>query len=304
MRIILYSLLFLLSLVYSAGASHNEATKYQFERHSTLIYEQLSNNKNISKPSLHVFQTAYKGYLNLLQQEKLVQNSLLTICDFTLSSNIKRMWVIDLKNKKILFHTLVAHGQGSGEEFAATFSNLPESHQSSQGFYITGDTYQGGHGFSLKLHGIEPGYNDKAYERAIVIHGANYVSEQFCIENKRLGRSHGCPALPTDLAPKIIEKIQSGHCLFIYHTANNYLKHSSLLKKTPELSIDPFYPNNDAQSNINETPTMVYDENEICPPQTSSSNEAESVTENNIQRSIISKEEYLKLKPRDKKSGS
>ena len=117
----------------------------------------------------------------------------------------------------MLFQTLVAHGRNTGEEFANEFSNQAESFKSSVGFYSTGEIYDGKHGMSLKLDGLEKGLNDKARERAVVIHGADYVSESFIKQNKRLGRSQGCPALPVEMNAKIINVIKDKSCLFIYH---------------------------------------------------------------------------------------
>lgn len=167
-------------------------------------------------PSLESFEVAFEGYENLKSQNKL-ENSILTIIDFSLSSNQKRLWVIDMDSNEVLFHTLVAHGMNSGQEFATNFSNKSESHQSSLGFYLTAEIYTGKHGSSLKLDGIEKGINDNARERAIVIHGADYVSETFARNNGRLGRSQGCPALPNNLTSKIISKIKNKSVLFIYH---------------------------------------------------------------------------------------
>ena len=137
--------------------------------------------------------------------------------DFSLSSNMKRLWVIDLEKNIVLFQTLVAHGRNTGEEFAKEFSNQAQSFKSSIGFYATGEIYDGKHGKSLKLDGLEKGLNDKARERAVVIHGADYVSETFIKQNKRLGRSQGCPAIPVEMNAKIINVIKDKSCLFIYH---------------------------------------------------------------------------------------
>jgi hypothetical protein len=172
------------------------------------------NSENV--PSLESFRIAYEGYENLKNQNKL-ENNILTIIDFSLSSNKKRLWVIDMESNVVLFHSLVAHGMNSGEEFATNFSNKSESHKSSLGFYLTGEIYQGKHGSSLKLDGIEKGINDNARERAIVIHGADYVSENFIKNNGRLGRSQGCPALPINITNNVISKIKNKSVLFIYH---------------------------------------------------------------------------------------
>ncbi len=145
--------------------------------------------------SRDVFRKAYLGYQNLKDANKLnTSESILSICDFSLSANVKRLWVIDLESHKVLFHTLVAHGQGTGEEFAVNFSNRDNSHQSSMGFYVTQETYSGDNGYSLKLNGMDRGYNDRAYDRAIVMHGAEYVCDNYIRSNQRLGRSWGCPA--------------------------------------------------------------------------------------------------------------
>ncbi len=195
------------------------------------VYNRLSF-QGMNKLSYAAFSKGFYGYLNLKDAGKIQGNALLTICDFTLSSNSKRLWVIDIARKKVLTNTLVAHGSGSGEEYATHFSNIAESHTSSLGFYQTAETYMGNNGYSLKLNGLDGMFNSNAYERAIVIHGADYVSTDFAKANNRLGRSHGCPALPRALAEPIINKIANGSCLFIYHTANNYLQKSHWLTKT------------------------------------------------------------------------
>ncbi len=198
------------------------------EKYIRYVYQKIKF-LNGTKLRYEVFKTAFYGYLNMLEAGKIDKEGLLSVCDFTLSSNKKRMWVIDIKAKKVLFHSLVAHGMGTGEEFATTFSNISESHQSSLGFYTTGETYIGNNGYSLKLNGVDGSFNSNAYDRAIVIHGADYVSEQFAKDNERLGRSHGCPALPVEIAPQVIDKIKFGSCFFIYHRANNYLSSSRWL---------------------------------------------------------------------------
>lgn len=210
---------------FNLSESEQQQANQKVHRYIKFVYEKIKFPKH-GKLSYDAFKAGYYGYLNLIESGKITRDALLTICDFTMSSNNKRMWVIDVKSKKVVFHTLVAHGQGTGEEFATRFSNIHESHQSSLGFYVTAETYSGNNGYSLKLHGIDGIYNNNAYDRAIVIHGADYVSEEFAKANQRLGRSHGCPALSNEVAPKVIDKIKNGHCLFIYHTSQNYLKNS------------------------------------------------------------------------------
>ncbi|MEM0541336.1 murein L,D-transpeptidase catalytic domain family protein [Flavobacterium sp. j3] len=182
---------------------------------SVIVYNQLNPN-TFQLPSLESFSIALNGFY-LLKEKGLIQKNILTLVDFSLSSNAKRMWVIDLDKNLVLFQTLVAHGRNTGEEYAKEFSNKAESYQSSVGFYATAEIYTGKHGKSLKLDGLEKGLNDKARERAVVIHGAEYVSESFIKQNKRLGRSQGCPAVPIEMNNKIIEVIKDKSCLFIYH---------------------------------------------------------------------------------------
>ncbi|MFS4429961.1 murein L,D-transpeptidase catalytic domain family protein [Chryseobacterium sp. S90] len=178
-----------------------------------------------------VFSKALTGYENLKKAGLLTQDShLLTICDFSMSSNTKRLWIIDLEDKKVLFNSLVAHGKNTGEEFATNFSNRESSLQSSLGFYITDATYQGDNGYSLKLLGMDKGFNDAAYRRAIVLHGADYVSDAFAAMHKRIGRSWGCPAVPRELTQSIINTIKGKNCLFIYYPDQNYLSSSEWLK--------------------------------------------------------------------------
>lgn len=201
------------------------------DKHIEDVYYAICTDGN-SMPSFNVFEKAYRGYLNLQAVGKLSQNKqILTICDLSLSANINRMWIIDLSQNKVLLHTLVAHGQGSGEEYAVKFSNKMNSHQTSLGFYVTGDTYTGEHGRSLYLHGMDRGFNNMAYERAIVVHGADYVSKDFICNNERLGRSWGCPAVPAKLSNKVIDHIKDGTCLFIYYPQEKYLKSSVWINK-------------------------------------------------------------------------
>ncbi|GAB2950743.1 hypothetical protein GCM10027048_15010 [Hymenobacter coalescens] len=179
---------------------------------------QLYDELNLAGQGLdyEVFEKAYTGYLNLRAKGKLDPNrQLLSVADFNLPSTEKRLWVLDLDEKKVLFHTLVAHGHNSGENVATTFSNQNESNMSSLGFYVTATEYTGKHGRSLKLDGLDVGYNDNARERAVVMHGADYVSEDFIKQYGRLGRSLGCPALPMDQYAEIIDAVGGGTCLFL-----------------------------------------------------------------------------------------
>lgn len=176
-----------------------------------------------------VFDFAVRGYSRLCFEQKILRPGLLSVADFSKSSSFPRLFVIDLENRKLLFQTLVAHGRNSGEEFATAFGNTPNSLKSSLGFFITGQPYAGAHGTSLRLSGCEIGINDKAEGRGIVLHGASYVSKQFIACNGRLGRSHGCPAVPDNLCGPIVESIRGGTCLFIYYPDSAYLVKSHFL---------------------------------------------------------------------------
>ncbi|MFZ4400333.1 MAG: murein L,D-transpeptidase catalytic domain family protein [Bacteroidales bacterium] len=187
---------------------------------------------NLAESGLNqsVFNLAVKGLKNLETIGKLKNPDLLTIADYSQSSNKKRLYVIDLKNKKLLFNTYVAHGRNTGDEFAKYFSNKEGSLKSSLGFYITEQPIIGSHtGFSLQIKGVEKGFNDNALKRAIIIHSADYATENFIKKNGRLGRSYGCPVLPPDLNKSIIDCIKGGSCLFIYNPDKYYISTSSLL---------------------------------------------------------------------------
>jgi len=197
----------------------SDKTILSYNTNAEIIYQNLKAN-NFVLPSLKTFAEAVDGF-NKFKQKGVVQKDILTVVDFSLSSNVKRLWVIDMKNYSILFHSLVAHGRNSGEEFAKQFSNKPESFQSSLGFYSTAETYFGKHGYSLRLDGLESGINNKARDRAVVIHGADYVSESFIQKNGRLGRSFGCPSIPNEISKEIIDVIKDKSCLFVYHKSKN-----------------------------------------------------------------------------------
>ncbi|WP_366933110.1 murein L,D-transpeptidase catalytic domain family protein [Flavobacterium sp.] len=194
---------------------------------SELLYCDIQT-EGFSLPELEIFTKAFEGYTALEAQGK-IKNNILTIIDFSLSSTKDRMWVIDMVNKKVILQTLVSHGIKSGKEFAKSFSNQNESNKSSLGFYLTGETYIGKHGISLKLDGLEFGLNDKARERAVVIHGAEYVSKKLANKQGYLGRSQGCPAVATAIAPKLIQTIKNKSVLFIYHPTRMYVNKSKLV---------------------------------------------------------------------------
>lgn len=179
--------------------------------------------------SKSVFQLALRG-LDKLWRTGQVKENIISIVDFSQPSSHKRLYVINLDNAQLLFNTWVAHGQRSGKDMARTFSNRPRSLQSSLGFYITANAYLGSNGYSLKLQGMEKGINDLAYRRAIVLHGANYVSESFINSQGYLGRSQGCPAVPLEVSRPLIDQIKEGTCLFIYHPTSWYRSRSRMIK--------------------------------------------------------------------------
>jgi len=189
------------------------------------VYDSLSLNlKGMSKEA---FEYAKKGFNKLVAEGKLLNDSIISIVDFSQPSSKKRLYILDLKNYKVLFNTLVAHGRNSGREFANQFSNQNSSYMSSPGFYITSNTYVGHNGYSLRLEGVENGINNNALERGIVVHGAPYVSQDIVNMQGYSGRSQGCPAVPVQYAKPIINTIKDGTCMFIYHPS--YVDRSNLL---------------------------------------------------------------------------
>ena len=162
-------------------------------------------------------------------KQGLVSGRVLGVIDFSLPSTTRRFWVLDREQKRVLFHEFVAHGKGSGENFATSFSNRLGSLQSSLGLYITESTYEGNHGYSLRLHGLEAGVNDQARPRAIVIHGAWYVSQTMISQHQRLGRSQGCPAVEESVVKPLIDTLKDGNLIFAYYPDNHWLSTSRFL---------------------------------------------------------------------------
>lgn len=198
---------------------------------TTDIYSAL----NLSELGLshEVFQLALKGHNKLEAEGRLNNPDVLTIVDFSQTSKNKRMYVIDINQQKLLFNTLVAHGRNTGGEYAQHFSNENGTHKSSLGFYVTKNNNMGSSvGFSLIIEGIEKGFNDNAVSRQIILHGANYATEDFINKNGRLGRSFGCPTLPPELIKPVVDVIENGSCLFIYYPDSNYLSKSPVLNST------------------------------------------------------------------------
>jgi|SRR5664279_1993045 len=214
--------LFLITISsFQINFDHKEASD------STSIHQLWLDCKLDSVISYNVFYTACQGFNKM---GNLKNKNLLTVIDYSLPSTEKRLFVVDLQNKELLFKCLVAHGKNSGENIANSFSNDPRSLKSSLGFFVTAETYNGKHGYSLKLDGLEKNINDNARSREIVIHGAAYVSEKVAAQAGRLGRSWGCLAVPVEISKDLIDKISHGSCLFIYADDKFYQENSTFIK--------------------------------------------------------------------------
>ncbi|MBP9792613.1 MAG: murein L,D-transpeptidase catalytic domain family protein [Flavobacterium sp.] len=185
-----------------------------------MVYNSLNAN-NFAIPQMDCFKRAMEGFY-ALKQKGAIEKDIITIIDFSMSSTKKRLWVIDLASNTILFNSVVSHGMKSGGEYATSFSNSQNSNKSSLGFYVTGETYIGKHGLSLKLDGQEQGINHNARARAVVMHGASYANPSVLKSQGYLGRSQGCPAIPEALKNQIINTVKGKSCLFIFHPSRSY----------------------------------------------------------------------------------
>jgi L,D-transpeptidase catalytic domain len=179
--------------------------------------------------SRRAFECAWTGYFKLKKRGLLRRTGILSICDFSQSSSNQRLYVIDVRNRRMLYRTYVAHGINSGEEFASSFSNKMESCKSSLGFYVTTNTYTGINGLSLRIEGVDKGFNDNANRRDIVIHGASYVSLRILHKYGVMGTTFGCPAIPDEMSSQIIPVVKHGSCFFIYYPSKKYLANSPVL---------------------------------------------------------------------------
>jgi len=221
-RVHSFALLVILVIPIFAGNSIIHPT--EIRSNSRLVYDQLKNNSL----SYEAFNLALKGYMELKDSLNLRDN-VFTVVDFSKPSTEKRFHLIDIESKEVLYEDYVAHGKNTGLLEAKSFSNKVNSFQSSLGFFKTAETYYGKNGLSLKLDGLEKGINHLARKRAIVIHAADYAEEEFIIKYGRLGRSFGCPALPTENFNEIIDVIKDGTLLFIYYPEETYLENSKIL---------------------------------------------------------------------------
>lgn len=204
-----------LSVSESTGENIPESSNNFSEDVCLRLYESCGLSKKLD---YKIFRRAYLG----MDQLCAPRTDILTIIDYTKPGCDKRFYVIDLVNRKLLYMTLVAHGKNSGEQYCTRFSNRPKSLQSSPGFFFTAETYSGRHGYSLRLDGMEPGINDLARSRAIVIHGAEYVAQHYVDDVGYIGRSFGCPAIPLNVNQKVIDLIKGGSCVYIHTNEKNY----------------------------------------------------------------------------------
>ena len=173
--------------------------------------------------------TSLLAYMHV-EQQGLDKQHILSIIDYQLPSTKKSLWVINMNTDKVEYNTLVAHGRNSGDNYATKFSNRLGSDESSLGVYLTANTYHGKHGYSLRLRGLEAGFNSNAYRRAVVMHSAWYVSQGFADKYGHLGRSWGCTALNKKIEPKIVKAIKDGSVLVAYYPEKKWLQQSAYLK--------------------------------------------------------------------------
>ncbi len=231
---------FILGLSYSLNA---QAFSFSQLFQNMFVHTGSNNSSGLNSESTRNYILAHTNGLNpkvldlalnayeKLHKEGYDEKQVLTIVDYTKPSTEARLWVVDLKNLAVPFHELVAHGKNSGADFSTQFSDNPRSLESSIGVYLTGDTYVGHHGYSLRLNGLESGFNDKARAREIVVHAANYVSEAFARIHGRLGRSWGCFAVNPSISGQLISDIKGGTVLFAYYPDERWLNHSAYLQR-------------------------------------------------------------------------
>jgi hypothetical protein len=208
------------------GTNKPLAARALLENYIQTVYE----SAHLEETGLRfvIFKKALTGFINLKASEKLPQsNSVLTVIDYSISSCKKRMWIIDIANKSLVLHTWVAHGENSGDDVPTHFSDKVDSRESSLGFYLTDVIYFGDHGRSLKLDGLDMGFNGNARKRSIVLHSADYVCQSVIEVHHRLGRSFGCPAVSPEVIDLVIDSIKDKSVIFISGKNNNY--HSKYL---------------------------------------------------------------------------
>lgn len=211
-------------LASSMTSSDTHATRSSFD----VAAETQHLGQKAPQLNRHVLQLALSAYKKASIRGS-VKKQVLTVIDYSLPSSKQRMWIFDVNHDKLLYNTYVAHGQNSGMNTPSHFSNKVSSKQTSLGTYVTRDTYMGSKGYSLNLQGLEKGFNDNAYNRRVVIHGAWYVEPTFIKQTGRAGRSWGCPSIAQTLAKPVINTIKGGSVVFAYYPDRDYLRHSNYI---------------------------------------------------------------------------
>ncbi|HKJ78830.1 MAG TPA: murein L,D-transpeptidase catalytic domain family protein [Prolixibacteraceae bacterium] len=236
----------ILTILWVTGAVNMQATESNFNAVNTnsgvltntqIIYKNIQEKTDNELPSWEAFSTAMQGFNNLRKTSDKVKKNIISVVDFSLPSTEKRFWVIDLDNNEIMFNDYVAHGRNSGNNIANKFSNTPNSNSSSLGFYVTAEKYHGKHGLSLRLDGMDKGFNDNARKRAIVLHGAEYANGEFIKKYGRLGRSLGCPSVPMEIHKNVVNTIYGGSVLLIYSPDENFRVNSKVLNPDAENAV-------------------------------------------------------------------
>ncbi|PCJ67701.1 MAG: hypothetical protein COA58_00775 [Bacteroidetes bacterium] len=210
----------------------------EFKAFTNRIHRQLEYPTGYDSLREDVLENALRGYMYLKHTQALSNTKYLTVIDFSKYCNNRRLWVIDMETKEVVFNEWVAHGAKTGDQYAKYFSNRHSSNKSSLGFYTTGGLYNGSNKLSLKLNGLEKNFNSNAFARGIVIHGANYVDETIVNRKERIGRSFGCPAVSEDINKILVNTIKGGNCLFIWHPTTYYLKNSKILNANLYITVD------------------------------------------------------------------
>jgi len=215
--------------VITPNAEKHSAAVELLQKYVGNIYE--SAHLEESGLAFNVFKKALTGFINLKKTAMLPQSSsVITVIDFSKPSREKRMWIVDIASKSLVLHTWVAHGERSGADIPKRFSDRVDSKESSLGFYLTDNIYFGDHGRSLKLDGLDEGFNANARKRSIVLHAAPYVCQEVIDQRGRLGRSFGCPAVSPDVIDEVIETIKDKNLIFINGNSNRY--HSKYLDES------------------------------------------------------------------------
>lgn len=228
LRFILFIFVFALTARSNLYGQKNETEEHLLNKFNNFA-QNLYLSFDTSDVDYQVFYMALKGYLTMLYNDEIENTQIITIVDYSKPSNKERMYIFDLKNKKILYHTYVAHAVNSGYEYPMTFSNMPGTNKSCYGFFVANEAYNGSNGYSLRLDGKEPKINHNARSRGIVIHGTNEVSTDLLEQRGYIGHSHGCISVAQNINSNIISTLEGKSCLFVYYPDENYIRMSKYL---------------------------------------------------------------------------